>query len=41
MIDTSSLEYVKWMSEVWRLNDERNKKLAEEAARVKKVIDPR
>lgn len=24
-------EYVKWMSECWRLNDERNKRIVEEA----------
>ena len=23
-------EYVKWVAEVWRLNDERNKRIAEE-----------
>jgi hypothetical protein len=23
-------EYVKWMSDVWRMNDERNKQLAKE-----------
>lgn len=26
-MDTSSKEYVEWMANVWRLNDERNKKL--------------
>jgi hypothetical protein len=26
-MDTSSKEYVEWMAKVWKLNDERNKKL--------------
>lgn len=26
-MDTSSKEYVEWMANVWKLNDERNKKL--------------
>lgn len=28
--DTSSLEYVRWMANVWRLNDERNKQIEKE-----------
>lgn len=28
-------EFVKWVGEVWRLNDERNKRLAREAAHKK------
>lgn len=30
-IDTSSREYVEWMADAWRANDERNKRLASEA----------
>lgn len=29
--DTRSKEYVEWMANVWRLNDERNKRLKKEA----------
>lgn len=27
MIDTRSTEYVKWMANVWKMNDERNKRI--------------
>lgn len=30
VIDTSSPEYVRWMAEVWLLNDKRNKLLEQE-----------
>lgn len=30
MFDTRSTEYVKWMANVWRLNDLRNKRIEEE-----------
>lgn len=34
--DTSSKEFVAWMSAVWKANDERNKRLAEEAEKERK-----
>jgi hypothetical protein len=39
MIDTRSYEYVKWMSEVWRLNDERNKRIGAKKKRMQLLDD--
>jgi hypothetical protein len=33
-MDTHSKEYVEWMANVWRLNDERNKRIEAEKKRL-------
>lgn len=39
MIDTKNYEYVKWMAEVWRLNDERNKRINAEKKKMQLLDD--
>lgn len=41
MMTPEDIKIAEMMAKAWKMNDERNRRLAEEAAKTKKVIDPR
>jgi hypothetical protein len=41
MMTEKDIEIAEMMAKAWKMNDERNRRLAEEAEKTKKVVDPR
>jgi acetoin utilization deacetylase AcuC-like enzyme len=39
MLETHTKEYVEWMSNVWKMNDERNRRIEEEKRQKQADID--